>query len=114
MNHTTIRHKSVVWNREGWWCRRPGTWSGSTKRRCLGLLFVEVVPIAVAFAARPRFRTAWIGDIVDLARGVVLAASGPLEAGTANVERFDKAEVRFWTSEDGSHPSRQVNVGRSC
>lgn len=80
----------------------------------LGLLLVEVVPIAVAFAARPRFRMARIGDIVDLALGVVLAASGPLEAGAADVERFEKAEVRFWTSEDGSRPSREVNVGRGC
>lgn len=80
----------------------------------LGLLLVEVVPIAVAFAARPRFRMARIGDIVDLALGVVLAASGPLEADAADVERFKKAEVRFWTSEDGSRPSREVNVGRGC
>ena len=80
----------------------------------LGLLLVEVIPIAVAFAARPRFRMARIGDIVDLALGVVLAESRPLEAYMADVERFEIAEVRFWTSEDGSRPSREVNVGRGC
>lgn len=76
----------------------------------LGLLFVEVVPIVVTFAARPWFRMERVDGVVDLALGVVLTVSGSLEPGPADVERPKRAEVRFWTSEDGSCPSRQVNL----